>query len=446
MSYLPDVLVLAHGVGGRTDLPLPVWQVAWAAACAVALSFVALGLLWHSPKLRAASVGRVLPGWVQVAARVLAPVLGLVGLVSFVIVLYAAWFGNTNPSVNIAPTVFYIAFWVGIPVLSVALGDVWAALNPMRVLGWGRSDSSSDRSSGRAQSGRAKSWDAEPDLWWAVAGLVGFVWLELAYYDSSAPKAIGTFLILYQVMLLVARMMNRSARDADSFDALYGLFGAIGPLFKAEDGMRVRWPVTGLAAVKIVPGTEALVIVALGSTAFDGFTRSSIWLDIAGTQTGWERTFTSTVGLVLVIGFVYVIYRSAIAAMAALTGERESNLSDAFAPSLIPIAVAYIVAHYFSYLVLEGQALIARVSDPFGEGWDLFGTATNTVNYSAVSTDTIAWVQTIAIVVGHILSVMVAHDRAVECFEPKKAVRSQYPMLAAMVLFTVFGLILLLGT
>ena len=121
------------------------------------------------------------------------------------------------------------------------------------------------------------------------------------------------------------------------------------------------------------------------------------------------------------------------------------ELADVFAPSLLPIAAAYTIAHYFSYLLLEGQQIIAHISDPFGRGRDFFGTSTYQVDYTAISTDTIAWTQTAAIAVGHVLAVAVAHDRAVERWPRRLAMRSQYPMLAVMICYTVIGLLLLLG-
>ncbi|HVM03119.1 MAG TPA: hypothetical protein VM263_10655, partial [Acidimicrobiales bacterium] len=117
-----------------------------------------------------------------------------------------------------------------------------------------------------------------------------------------------------------------------------------------------------------------------------------------------------------------------------------------FVPSLVPILLAYTIAHYFSLLVFEGQGALALASDPFGSGWDLFGTADWRIDFTAVTVATIAYVQAGAIVVGHVAGVVAAHDRAVELLPVRQAVRSQYPVLAAMVAYTVAGLTLLLGT
>jgi len=149
--------------------------------------------------------------------------------------------------------------------------------------------------------------------------------------------------------------------------------------------------------------------------------------------------------LVWVIAIVATIYFGAVRVTARIVSGRPSEVANAFLPSLVPIVLAYTVAHYFSLLAFEGQRLLALVSDPFGRGWDLFGTIDQTVNYRLVSTNTIAYIQVAAIVIGHVAGVIVAHDRAVGRFGARTAVRSQYPLLAAMVVYTVGGLGLLLS-
>ena len=460
----------AHGISGRSDLPLPVWQVALASACVVGVSFALLGLLWHQPRLQAAAHGRPFlcgAGWVvgvfAVAARVL-------GLSAFLVVAFAALRGNVNPSVNIAPTAVYITFWVGMPVLSIAVGDMWRMFNPMpalttgvewlvvRIRGGGvLSDESgggggvlSDESGGGGGVLSGSVLDPEPTSghhWWAVVVLTGFVWLELAYFDSASPRAVAVFIVAYTAVMLVgAAVRGRGwARHADGFGVMFACFGAMGPLGRGDGRLRLRWPLAGLASLPVLPGTMALVVVVLGSTSFDGFTRNSLWGDLVFGRRGWELTAYNTVGLVFVIGVVYVVYRAAIERMAAVTGDRADELSDLFAPSLLPICAAYIIAHYFSLLIFEGQGLLAHMSDPFGEGWNLFGTATRSIDYTLMSHSAVAWVQTGSIVVGHILAVIVAHDRALERFPRDLALRSQYPMLYVMILYTFIGLMLMLG-
>jgi hypothetical protein len=111
----------------------------------------------------------------------------------------------------------------------------------------------------------------------------------------------------------------------------------------------------------------------------------------------------------------------------------------------LPIVIGYHVAHYFSLLVLEGQQLGIRASDPYGRGWDLFGTAGDAVDWTRVSPATVGWVQLGAIVVGHLGGVLLAHDRSIESWRPSIALRSQYPLLMVMVVYTVLGLVLMTG-
>ena len=448
----------AHGVGGRLDLPVPLWQLAWAASFAVAASFVVLGMFWDTPKFRAAAAGRILPAPFQHACKVQAAAVRALGLVALGVLLYAGLAGNTNPSVNIAPVAIYIIFWVGLQVVSALVGDVWLHLSPFTTLADGaarlrarlrgrepaaeRPVSAANKSGDHADAGRGGG-----NQWWAVAAIFGFLWLELAYHDNTNIRVLGASLAVYTIVLLAgAAVFGRGwLHDAEGFGVLFTKLAAIAPLHRDGGALRLRAPLAGLATLPIKRGSVAFILVILGSTTFDGFSRTSVWLDIAADRTGWTLTAVNTVGLVFMIFAVFVLYRAAIAGMAAITGDTERELAEAFAPSLMPIAAAYTIAHYFSYLLLEGQQVIARVSDPFGRGRDFFGTATYQVDYTAISTETIAWTQTAAIAVGHVLAVAVAHDRAVERWPRRLAMRSQYPMLAVMIAYTVIGLFLLLG-
>lgn len=433
----------AHGVGGRLDLPVPVWQLAWAASFAVAASFVVLGMFWETPRFRAAAAGRNLPKPFQKACRVQATLVRAVGLLALGVLLYAGLAGNTNPSVNIAPVAIYIVFWVGLQAVSALVGDVWLHMNPFTTLADAaarlrarirhRPDADADRGGG--------------NQWWAVAAISGFLWLELAFHDSANIRVLGAFLAVYTVALLAgAAVLGRGwLHDAEGFGVLFTKLSAMAPLHRSDGALRLRAPLAGLAVLPVKRGSTAFVLVVLGSTTFDGFTRTSMWLDVAADRIGWSLTAVNTLGLVFMIFAVFVLYRAAIAGMAAITGDGERELADAFSPSLMPIAAAYTIAHYFSYLLLEGQQIIAHVSDPFGRGWDLFGTATYRVDYTAISTDTVAWTQTAAIAAGHVLAVAVAHDRALERWPRRLAMRSQYPMLGVMICYTIIGLLLLLG-
>jgi hypothetical protein len=234
--------------------------------------------------------------------------------------------------------------------------------------------------------------------------------------------------------------------NAEAFAVYFGLIAAIAPLERDPDGRVVlRPPLSGLAQVQPRPGLLAVVMVALGSTTFDGVSRMQWWTTWTAGIGGTARPVVFTAGLLAVIGLVTVAYLLAMRAAAAVAGERWHPLALRFVPSLIPIVLAYLIAHYFSFLALEGQIGLLRLSDPFGLGWDLFGTADWVLNLALLSPTTIWYVQVAAIVIGHVGGVIVAHDRAIALFDPETAVRTQYALLAVMVAFTASGLLILSG-
>ncbi|MFP3901504.1 MAG: hypothetical protein ACLFXM_11670 [Acidimicrobiia bacterium] len=434
----------AHGVGGRTDLPLPLWLFTNGAAIALLVSFVALRALWPRPRLAAAAEGRRLPEAIQRAAGPLAVVARAAGLGAFLVVLSAAIWGVDSTPDNLAPVAVYVVFWVGIPIASVVLGDVWRVLNPFDTLaalaGWARARV-------RTTAGPRRDDPAGPS-WTAPVLLFSFVWLELAYVEPSRPRAVAAWLVAYSAVVLgaTARWGRGWLRHGEGFTVLFGLLAHIAPLSRDERGtLRLRPPLSGLAHVEATPAVTGVIVVALGSTTFDGLGRTEFWLDVIGGRTDWQLTALNTVGLVWVIGIVWLAYQFAVRAAARIGDRSITETSLAFVASLVPIVFAYAVAHYFSLLVFEGQGALALASDPYGRAWNLFGTADNTIDYRAVSTATIAYVQVAAIVVGHVAAVVSAHDRSVELWPRRLAERTQYPMLAVMIAYTVGGLAILLG-
>jgi hypothetical protein len=205
-----------------------------------------------------------------------------------------------------------------------------------------------------------------------------------------------------------------------------------------------------------VAGTVALLAVMIGSTSFDGFSQSSTWssfgldevreafLDL-GLNAEHALEAATTVGLVGMCLAIGLLYRLGIAGMHTV-GEHKSReeLSKAFVHTLIPIALAYVIAHYFSLLAYQGQAIAALASDPLGDGSDLLGTASATIDYTWIDANGIWYVQVAALVAGHVAGLVLAHDRALAIYRSARdATRSQYWMLAVMVAFTSLGLWLL---
>ncbi len=434
----------AHGIGARGDLPIPKTFFIWAATLAVVLSFFVAAVMWQAPRLPAASSGRLVGGrGLRTVRLALAPLIRTFGLVAAIVVVSAAWGGVDDASANIAPVAVYVVFWVGVLWASALFGDVWRMLNP-----W---DSLAMWFGG--QIGTAPDPDPTDrrfvsSHWPAAAGLLVFQWLELAHPHPSGPRVLAIAITAYTAVVMgaAARWGRVWLQTGEGFTVLFGLAARISPIGRGPDGrLALRAPFAGLAGVPARRGTAAVVLTVIGGTTFDGMSRSAWYGKRTRDLVGWDRGLANTVGLVVCVATVSLAYVAACWAVARLGRGQWRDTVERFAPTLVPIAIAYSVAHYFSLAVFEGQGALRLVSDPFGDGWDLFGTAGNRTDYRVIGTTTIALVQTAAIVIGHMAGVILAHDRALEDFTQKRATVSQIPMLVMMVALTVTGLTLLLS-
>ncbi len=329
-----------------------------------------------------------------------------------------------------------MTFWVGLVPASLLLGPVWRTLNPLRLL-----HRLLSRLTGPPSGGALPS---RLGYWPAAVVLLVFVWLELVHPDRSTPVLVGIFLVNYAVVQLMAALWfgEQWFARGDGFEVYSTLLGRLAPLGRAASGHLVlRNPLRGAATLPEEPGLVAVVVVLVGSTAFDGLSRTTFWLDWPGAS---NTVLSGTLGLLGMIGLVALLYLLATEMPARMLGER-GRWSRAFAHSLLPVAVGYAVAHYFSLLVLDRQATWILASNPFGTaGVDLFGTYDGAIDYTVVSSGAIALVQVAAIVAGHIAGVVLAHDRAL-LLTPQAADTLQVPLVITMIVLTVGGLGLLFG-
>jgi hypothetical protein len=427
-------------------------MLVWGGAVVLLISFLLLGLLWQRPLLAAhergqglaEAVSHLVLGPVRVAAQILSVAL-------FGLVWAAALFGDTDPYRNLAPTWVYVIFWLGVPLLSVVLGNVWRALSPWRAIAdayvWVRERSGAEA---RPLAEYPERLGRLP----AAVLLFAFVALELAYADPASPRSLAFAIALYTYLALfgmAAFGRDRWEQSGECFAVLFGLFARIAPLHSDGDRLRVRWPITGLVGTESIPGSVAFVAVMLGSVLFDGYSRSTTWQNLVSDveapylidNPGVGEllvTLTSVGGLlvgVLLVGFAYL----ATCALARRIVDAPRGLVPDFLRSLVPIAFVYVVAHYFTLFVVQGQFAIPLLSDPLGRGWDLFRTAEVLPNLAPIPTIATQWIQWVALVVGHVAGLTVAHDRAVTIFADKRdALVSQVPFLALMILFTMGGM------
>jgi hypothetical protein len=446
----------AHGFGERYELPVPLSLYLIGAAAAVALSFVVFGLFVRrtdAPRKRgrialsAGAVRRTL-GRPAVLFALRAFTLGLL-----LLTVLAGLIGNQNPYRNIAPTLVWVVWWVGFAYVQAFLGDVWSVVNPWRTVFdaarwlWRRLGGGEQLSLGLAYPARLGAWPA-------CLLLLAFAWIELVYPHAASPAHIAWLAIGYSMLTWAG--MAAFGRDAwlqhgEVFSLVFGTLARFAPTEVRDGALALRPFGAGLLdAPPVSTSMAAFVLLLLATVLYDGLIGTGEWaileealIPLLGGPGGTVTMAIRTAGLVLLWLAFLAAYLGVSAAMSAMVGGRPGPLEMArsFALTLVPIAIGYHVAHYLSFLLVQGQYIIPLASDPFGFGWSLLGTAGYRVDIGLVGAR-FTWYGTVAaIVVGHVAAVYLAHVRAMRLLPATgAALRSQVPLTALMVVYTFFGL------
>lgn len=447
---------LAHGVGGPSDLPIPASYAYVGAAVALLVSFAVLGLAWRESRFRGDDSGRPMWPWLAriVESRVTHAIIVVIALAYTAWIMMAAVFGRdilVNPTFGAV----FVLLWVGLVPASLLLGPIYRLCNPLRWLHRGVA-----AAAGTDYRRGLQDYPARFGLWPASFFLFAFVWLELV--DPSIASTLSSvrlwFLVLAALLMVGAAVYGDTffARS-DPFEVYSGLVARLSPFGRRTDGkLVVRNPLENLDGLKPRAGLVAVVSVLFGSTAFDSFKESSRWLQFAGNYST-HQTLLNTVALLAFCLIVFVSFSVA----AVLTGGlghteegdedkprvRRRELPNLFAHSVIPIVIGYIVAHYLSFFVSTGIATLQDLGDPLSRGWTLTSFLNDVDKYAIYTYPTgLAVTKVIAIVTGHVLGVVAAHDRAVRLLPRRHALVGQLPMLILMVAYTLTGLFLLFSS
>lgn len=447
------VVVLAHGLGGSGDLPVPYAYAMVGAAWALTFTFALVAFAWRRPRFDPLKPGRPLP----TALTTLVDSRVTRWLVAAVALVFAAWavaagvWGPESES-NALLGAFYVLLWVGLVALSLAIGPVWRVISPMRTLYVLLRRIASERL-GRPRLYYPESWGYRP----AAVGLFAFVWMELASPNAASLPWVRTWIGCYAVLMLVGAWLcgQRWLARADPFGVYSMAVSRLSPFRRnLETGKIVIGnPLDHLPSLPVRPGVVLLLAVLLGSTAFDSFSSSPTWRGFSDQLTrdfGAPPTLASsvlrTIGLIVFICVVAVTFSLAARATGGVTAEQRRELPGEMAHSLIPIVVGYIFAHYLSYLVERGQQALFALADPFGHGWNLLGLAHLHVAYVlSMHPPVLAAVKVTCVVTGHIVAVIAAHDKALRLLPAGHQLTGQLTMMLVMVGYTFTGLYLLFG-
>ena len=473
----------AHAFGQRYDLPIPLGYFLIGAVATVALSFVVMGMFVRKrgdeaaayPRynlLRAPVVGAAMGG------RVLYGVVGALSAAALGLLLVVGFFGTDRAVENLSPTFIWIIWWVGMGYAAALFGNLWAYLNPWKVVyEWIR------KIGGGAAKGENPPF-AYPewlDAWPAVALFFVFAWAENVFTGAFRPFTLSVLVLAYSIITWAGMALfgkNIWLRNGEAFSVLFGLFSRFSvtetratnravcrdcgsgcadesdcvdchACFEraGRDGreLNLRPPAVGLLTRKrISTATAAFVILALATVTFDGFQDTEVWTDF---RTSLARSagvdVVDTLGLAAAPLAFAALYAAFCFGVKLASGERGGawTVARAFVFSLVPIALAYHLAHFLTLLLIEGQLIIPLLSDPFGFGWDMFGTAGYVINTDIIGARTVWFVSLAAIGGGHAASVYLAHATALRRAPPEtNAAAGQLPMLGLMLLYTASSL------
>jgi hypothetical protein len=459
VSFLP----LAHALAARQDLPIPAWLFAWGASIVLIASFFALSAAWRTPRFEEEHWRPLGAGLSRaVTSRPVQVLCGLIGIFLLGVAVYSGLRGTEAPDRNFALTFLFATAWLGFPVFSALLGDVFRPFNPWRAIG---------RAAGagfRSIAGQRPAHVAYPEglgRWPAAIGLLAVVWLEVVYGSSGGvtigpvPESTAQAALVYSAYTLAMMALfgvEKWCERGEVFSVYFGMFSQLGLLGKKNGKLGRHRPLAAAARWATLPGSTALVIASIATTSFDGGGEGAFkpgiestfdWLADRGLGLTAALRLADTLFMLACFAGVALVYLLGIRGMRTIRGAPPlATLRSGFAHTLIPIALGYLVAHYFSYFVFQEQAQFTYLlSDPLGTAsTDLFGTASGGIDYTILSANAIWYVQVGALVVGHVLGLTLAHDRALVYWPAyRDAAHSQYWMLAVMVAFTCFGLYLL---
>ena len=402
---------LRHGIINVGDLPIPFDLVLNAAVLVVVLTFVFLKVSWKESILT--SKETLFSTKQSTSGK-------LFGFLILALLTVPGLINNEAATVSITPLILWVFLWIGVPVLGLLFGDLYAKFNPLSIL--------------VNREGEANN------VYPAAFLFICLTWFELVWSKPGNPRHIGiVFLVLLVVVSVVQRFYKKTLIEVDPLLLLHHLYSKM-RITNSKPVLRTLLNnISNLAQLK---GMEYFILLMIGTVTYDGLRETTFWFDLFGSQT-YETSF-STVAFLLMNLLIMVFYRFACYFAIRVSGE-DLNLNEIslkFGHTMLPIAFAYHVTHYLSLLLFEFQTVVYRLNDPFGFGWNLFNVQEPEVNYflEPIALWTIMVIVTLA---GHMLSVVLAHDLSVKLFGHQKSDKTQYVFLFITVALTLQALFVL---
>ncbi len=432
MSLAPRPIA-AHGFGHHQmiDLSLPQHLYIFSAVIAIILSFVLVAFFLQSYQSHFMQKQKILP----FSLHKYIPFARWCVIAVVLFAVFEGWKGTQTIEMIIVPNLIWVIFNVGFVYFTMLFGNIWSALHPFAHF--------------RFLQVKRLSWNNSVGAWPAVLLFFGYRWIENIFPLGGVPHILSWCIVFYFALSCIA-MYFWSAKTwlqyGDPFGVFFRLIGHFSVANTQEKKLLLRWPGSALLRVRAMHFSEvAFVMLMLGTIAFDGLKETQLWQSFLDVLSGGSQTtlLTKTYGMAIVILGMFVMYllTCLISEMASARDGRHPLPFLEYAYALLPIAVGYEIAHYFFFFLSEWQTFLVLISDPLGTGVNVFGTAHNTVLYDILSPETLWNMQMAVIVLGHVLSVYVAHSIALHIYRHRwMALRSQLPMLLLMIGYTIFSL------
>ena len=402
---------LNHGVVNVGDLPIPFDIVLNSSALVVLITFVYLKVSWKesiiTPRQEIFNDKQSFIG-------------KLFGIIILFLLVAPGIFGNESSKTSIAPLILWVFLWIGVPVLGLLFGDIYSKFNPLNLFS-------------------LKSEKPE-SVYFACILFIGLTWFELVWRKPGNPLNIAIVLItLFVCVNLLRYFLKKSLIEVDPLLLLHYLYSKL-KLFNSRPYFRSLLDNIGnLAKLK---GIEYFVLLMIGTVTYDGLRETTFWYNQFGSRTD-DMGFSTMMFLIMNLGTI-LFYRFACFFAIKVGGSdlKLNHVSNLFGHTMLPIAFAYHVTHYLTLLLFESQTFFYRFNDPIGIGMNILNVQEPTINYF-VEPLVIWGIQVAVTLLGHMLSVVLAHDLAVKLFGHQQSDKTQYIFLFITVALTLQALFVL---
>ena len=400
-----------HGIGSVGDLPIPFETVLNISAWVIVLTFVFLKVSWKQSVLIEKEV---------VAAKKQSISGKVLGLFVLSLLIFPGLIGNEEAKTSITPLIIWVFLWIGVPVLGLIFGDIYAKFNPLSII---------------------PSDEKKPTTVWSASLLfLGLTWFELVWRKPGNPSHIGVvFIILFVVTTGVRILFGKASIEVDPLHLLHHLYAKLRFTVSRPFYKNMLENIANLSNFK---GMEYFILLMIGTVTYDGLRGTTFWYNLFGSSTldiGFSTLSFLAINIIIISSYRFACWFSL-----KVSGEKKdlNDVSLLFAHTMLPIAFAYHVTHYLSLLLYESQTIFYRLNDPYGLGWNLFGIEEITINYFL--TPVALWgIQVFLTLAGHMLSVVLAHDLSIKLFGHQQSDKTQYIFLLITVGLTLQALFVL---